>query len=48
MPLLEAYTIPQVSFKLERIVQRNLTEKAENGTRRCFVGGSDARIIMGE
>jgi predicted phage-related endonuclease len=29
-------------------VQRNLTEKAENGTRRCFVGGSDARIIMGE
>ena len=29
-------------------MQRNLTEKAENGTRRCFVGGSDARIIMGD
>ena len=29
-------------------MQRNLTEKAEYGTRRCFVGGSDARIIMGE
>jgi predicted phage-related endonuclease len=25
----------------------DLTVKPENGTRRCFVGGSDARIIMG-
>jgi predicted phage-related endonuclease len=29
-------------------VQRDLTEKRENRTRRYFVGGSDARIIMGE
>jgi predicted phage-related endonuclease len=31
----------------ERIVQRDLTEKRENRTRRYFVGGSDAHIIIG-
>jgi hypothetical protein len=29
-------------------VRRNLPEKSENGIRRGFIGGSDARIIMGE
>jgi predicted phage-related endonuclease len=29
-------------------VRRNLPEKPENGIRRGFIGGSDARIIMGE
>src|SRR5262249_15461769 len=34
-------------LRQERIVQSDLTEKSENGARRCFVGGSDARIILG-
>jgi predicted phage-related endonuclease len=41
------YNTPGIIF-VERIVKHNLTEKPKNGTRRCFVGGSDARIILGE
>jgi predicted phage-related endonuclease len=41
------YNTPGIILQ-ERIVQCDLTEKRENRTRRCFVGGSDARIVMGD
>src|SRR5258708_7935745 len=40
--------IPEVSVSLGGIMSEHLTSSARSANRREFIGGSDARIIMGD